>query len=106
MSWQAFTWTEIQARTIRIPVPEVSWVAGYGLQALSFVSVFLPAFAFMEAALGVWRVCADLGWAGTFFVNTGLLSHWQVWLALAAFTEASALYVDRLVQAQRKPSGK
>jgi hypothetical protein len=101
MSWQAFSWSELQARTTSFPerfLPDVSWVAGYTVRALSFVAVFLPAFAFMEGVLGVWRLCADLGWAGAFFVNSGLLSHWQVWFALAAFTQASALYMNKLVQ--------
>ncbi len=100
MSWQAFSWTEIQARSPWISerlLPDVSWMTGHALRALSVMAVFLPAFAFMEAVLGVWRLCADLGWAGAFFVNAGILSHWQVWLALALFTELSALYLNRLV---------
>ena len=101
MSWQAFSWIEIQARTPWIyerVVPDVSWLTGHALEALGVVAVFLPAFAFMEAALGAWRMCADLGWAGAFFVDAGILSHWQVWFALAAFTQASALYLNRLVE--------
>lgn len=107
MSWQAFSWTEIQARTPWISerlVPDVSWLTGYTVRALSVVAVFLPVFAMMEAALGVWRMCADLGWAGAFFVNTGILSHWQVWFALAAFTQASALYLNRLVRSGTQPA--
>jgi len=101
MSWQAFSWTEIQARTPWIServLPDVSWLTGHALTALSVAAVFLPSFAFMEAALGAWRLCADLGWAGAFFVDAGILSHWQVWFALAGFTQASALYLKRLVE--------
>jgi hypothetical protein len=100
MSWQALSWNEIHARTLWIPermLPDSVWVTSHAIRILSFVAVFLPAFAFMEAALGVWRLGADLGWAGAFFINRGLLSHWQVWFALAAFTQVSSLYVNRLV---------
>lgn len=62
--------------------------------------MFLTPFAAMEAALGVWRLGDDLGWAGPFFVNRGVLSHWQVWFALAAFTQISAAYLNRIFSKQ------
>jgi hypothetical protein len=34
-------------------------------------------------ALGVWRLGTDLDWAGDFVFPSGLLSHWQVWIAAA-----------------------
>lgn len=41
-------------------------------------------------ALALWRLGADLDWAGDFFIADGLLSKWQVWLALAAATQIAA----------------
>lgn len=43
---------------------------------LSLVSISLGSF-------GLWRVGADLGWAGDFVFTTGILSHWQVWIGAA-----------------------
>jgi len=36
------------------------------------------------ASLGLWRVGADLDWAGDFVIQDGILSHWQVWIGSAA----------------------
>src|SRR6266498_1487083 len=109
MSWQVFSWNEIQARTPRIPerlIPNTVWVSTRTYEFLAFVSVFLTPFALMEAALGLWRLGADLGWAGAFFINKGVLSHWQVWIALAAFSQSSAVYLNRLLARRPELSGK
>lgn len=104
MSWQAFSWSEIQARSPRLPErlwPSFTLVNNVHVtEALSLLTVFLTPFAFMEAALGSWRLAADLGWAGAFFIDTGVLSHWQVWFALAAFTQVSSVYLNRLLARQ------
>lgn len=39
------------------------------------------------AAFGLWRLGKDLGYAGDFVFSTGLLSHWQVWIAAAVASE-------------------
>lgn len=43
----------------------------------------LTLFAFVFAALGLWRLGTDLDWAGDFVVRRGFLSHWQVWIGAA-----------------------
>src|SRR5689334_15150121 len=99
MNWQAFSWAEIQTKTPRIPERIITtsvWVSTQTFELLSFVGVFLTPFALMEAALGFWRLGADLGWAGAFFIDEGMLSHWQVWFALAAFTQTASVYLKRL----------
>jgi len=35
------------------------------------------------ASLGLWRMGADLDWAGDFVFQNGFLSHWQVWIGAA-----------------------
>lgn len=103
MSWQAFSWTEIQGRTPSLPelfAPAIARTSAHAMEFVSFVAVFLTPFAFMEAALGFWRLGADLGWAGAFFIDHGVLSHWQVWFALAAFTEVTSVYLNRLLARQ------
>jgi hypothetical protein len=46
------------------------------------VALLTPA-ALVALVLGIWRVCADLGWAGPFLIGDGFFSHWQVWIALS-----------------------
>ncbi len=48
----------------------------------AFGALFTPA-AFMAAALAVWRLAADLQFAGEFGISSGVFSHWQVWLTTA-----------------------
>ena len=99
MSWQAIAWTEIQSRVPRIPDGRIA-MEGLRLQAteaLSLSAEFLRPFAAVEAALGFWRLGADAGWTGEFFVNSGMFSHWQVWIATSLFTQAASVYVHRLL---------
>jgi hypothetical protein len=46
------------------------------------VALLTPA-ALVALVMGIWRVCADLGWAGAFLITDGFFSHWQVWIALS-----------------------
>jgi hypothetical protein len=101
MSWQAFTWTEIQTKAPRLPdrlVPTAFWTNA--VEILSFTAEFLGPFAVMEFALGMWRLGADMGWTGAFFVDQGILSHWQVWLAMSAFTQFTSIYLRGLLRRQ------
>jgi hypothetical protein len=98
MSWQAFSWSELQARTPKFPerlLPALSVHSDRILETIGLVGTFLTPFAVMEAALGVWRLGADLGWTGPFFVEDGVLSRWQVWFALAAFTQAASVFLRK-----------
>ena len=104
MSWQAFSWHElmVQARPVHISVrlqPAISWTASASEALVTFIGVFLTPLALMEGALGVWRLCADLGWTGNFFIGSGLLSHWQVWIALAIATQAASVNLNRQLKA-------
>ena len=47
------------------------------------VALLTPA-ALVALAMGLWRVSADLDWAGAFPITTGFFSHWQVWIGLSA----------------------
>lgn len=48
--------------------------------------------------LAAWRVGSDLNWTGEFFISTGLLSHWQVWLALALGAQVGGAYLNRIAE--------
>lgn len=50
--------------------------------ANTLVALLVPA-AVVAFVMGLWRVCADLGWAGAFLIPEGFFSHWQVWIALS-----------------------
>jgi hypothetical protein len=45
--------------------------------------------------LGGWRVGQDLGWAGDFVFESGVLSHWQVWVSAAAVLQYGAWRLSR-----------
>jgi hypothetical protein len=53
-----------------------------GQLANILVALLTPA-AVVAFVMGMWRVCADLGWAGAFLISAGFFSHWQVWIALS-----------------------
>lgn len=62
------------------------------------LAALLSPLALMAAVLGIWRICADMGIAGEFAIPDGPLSHWQVWLALAAILQTMAVVLDRYQQ--------
>jgi hypothetical protein len=45
--------------------------------------------------LGGWRLGQDLGWAGDFVFESGVLSHWQVWLSAAALLQYGSWRLSR-----------
>lgn len=63
----------------------LAWAAG---------ALLAPA-ALAAFVLAVWRLAADLGLAREFAIQAGLLSHWQVWLALAGALQFGAWRLSR-----------
>jgi hypothetical protein len=59
------------------------------------VSYLLTPVALVAYMLAFWRIGADLNWMGEFFVSQGLLSRWQVWLALAIFMQLASKELNR-----------
>ena len=55
--------------------------------------------------LAAWRLGADMNWFSEFFIERGLLSRWQVWLALAAATQITAQRLNRRVTNDDAPAG-
>jgi hypothetical protein len=58
-------------------------VLTFSRQLANILVALLTPAALVALALGLWRVCADLGWAGAFLLSDGFFSHWQVWIALS-----------------------
>lgn len=54
--------------------------------------------------LGAWKVFSELGWAGRFFVASGTLSHWQVWLALGIVLQLMSFRLNRRFARSRIPT--
>jgi hypothetical protein len=72
--------------------------------AASISGFALSPIAAVAGTMGVWRLGADLGWAGAFFVDEGLLARYQLWLAFAVVAQSSAFILDRWVASQRRPA--
>jgi hypothetical protein len=47
------------------------------------------------ASLGLWRMGADLDWAGEFVFRNGFLSHWQVWIGAAVGVQYTSWRLSR-----------
>ena len=55
----------------------------------------LTAAAVMAGVLGFWRIGAELKWTGGFAIDSGVFSHWQVWLGVAVFLQVCAHILNR-----------
>ena len=62
--------------------------------ALTVAALLTPA-AFTASIMGVWSIAAGLNWTNSFAFPTGILSHWQVWLAAAAGLQLCARTLNR-----------
>ena len=62
--------------------------------ALTVSSLLTPAAA-LAAALGLWRIAADLNWTGGFAITAGFFSHWQVWLVMAGLLQFFSRWLSR-----------
>jgi len=69
----------------------------------SLLGLLLTPVAVGAGALAAWRFGADAGWIRKFFISEGLLSHWQVWCALAMSMEICAYGLSRGA-AKREPA--
>lgn len=62
--------------------------------ALAFASLLVPA-VLGAWVLALWRLGSDLRFTSDFAITTGLFSHWQVWLVIAAGLHALVIALDR-----------
>ena len=53
--------------------------------------------------LAAWRLGMDLNLAGNFVFSTGILSHWQVWMAAAAATQYGCWRLTRYARQAWEP---
>ena len=62
--------------------------------ALAAASLLAPA-AVGAFLLAVWRLAADMSYAGTFAITGGFFSHWHVWFAIAALLTLVCVRLNR-----------
>jgi len=62
--------------------------------ALATAALLTPA-ALMASVLAVWRIAADLNFASSFAIPSGLFSHWQVWLGAAIALQLCSRMLNR-----------
>jgi hypothetical protein len=67
--------------------------------ALEVAALMTPA-ALMALVLALWRLAADLKLTGEFPIASGVLSHWQIWLAAAALIQLGAIALIRYGKAE------
>jgi hypothetical protein len=56
---------------------------GFSRQLADVLVALLTPSAVLALVMALWRVAADLGWAGAFLIGDGFFSHWQVWIVLS-----------------------
>jgi hypothetical protein len=59
------------------------------------LAALLPPSALAAAVLGLWSIAADLNWANSFAIPSGIFSHWHVWLGAAVALQLCARALNR-----------
>jgi len=62
--------------------------------ALAVAAMLTPA-AFLASVLSLWRLGADLRWTGSFAIDSGIFSHWQVWMGAAVLLQFCSRLLNR-----------
>lgn len=62
--------------------------------ALAFASLLTPA-SLMACVLGFWAITADYKLTGDFPIDSGIFSHWQIWIALASVMQICSTGLNR-----------
>ncbi len=100
-------WIQTFRMVVRIRVPRGATAgrsAGKHAPLVSGVGGLVGLAAVSCLMLALWRLTSDLGWTEPFVIADGMLSHWQVWMAM---TIASGALAFRLVRygRQREDTG-
>jgi hypothetical protein len=62
--------------------------------AVAVAALLTPA-ALVALLLAFWRIAADMNWAASFAIPSGLFSHWQVWMGFAVLLQLCARLLNR-----------
>ncbi|HYZ84606.1 MAG TPA: hypothetical protein VE621_09395 [Bryobacteraceae bacterium] len=86
----------MQVRFSSVRNPEIRKAVQKTQEVVPIFRSLLTPVAVVAYALAFWRMGADLNLTGEFFIARGLLSHWQVWLALGIGTQITGATLERL----------
>lgn len=75
--------------------PEVSRTRNLDAKLAFAMASLLTPGAVLCVVVGLWRLLADVNVTEEFVFSRGLLSHWQVWLALGVGVQGASVYLDR-----------
>jgi hypothetical protein len=81
--------------------PVVTRRKGKNSRFAMLAASLLTLVAICFAALGVWRLCQDVGLAGDFVFADGFLSHWQVWIGSAVLLQYACWRLTRYARTAR-----
>ncbi len=88
---------------IRWQLPPLRRSARSGRVALLAASLLTPS-ALIAFSMSFWIIASDLRWTGDFFMTSGLFSHWQIWLGLAAVLLLLSRLLDHYARQGRELS--
>ena len=67
---------------------------GKNRRVAAAIGALLIPMAFLAYVMGLWKLASDLNLAGEFGL-TGVLSHWQIWIAVALALSFAASALSR-----------
>jgi hypothetical protein len=85
---------------VRWKPPVVGEVSDRQRQFALLLAALLAPSALIAFTLAFWVIASEMRWTGEFFVSSGLLSHWQIWLFTAAVLLALSRLLDRYARWQ------
>ena len=98
-SWQDYGAQVRTAAALARVQPLVDRTVATAAETLRMTAALLTPFSLVAASLWCWSLAADLGLAGDFFIEDGLFSHGQVWLAMAIAAQSLAVTINRRLPA-------
>jgi len=75
--------------------PRISRTKGKNRNLALAAATLLSPATLLAFVLAFWRMSADIGVTSAFPITEGLLSHWQVWLAIALLAQFGVILLNR-----------
>ena len=95
----------VRIRFSRGPVVNRKWRKDQVLAVLAVaVAAVLTPAAVMALVLGIWRIAAGWKLTSSFFIASGPLSDWRLWLATAAVLQLCSHYLNRFGNGRNTPA--
>ncbi|HYZ85386.1 MAG TPA: hypothetical protein VE621_13335 [Bryobacteraceae bacterium] len=75
------------------PEPRIAAVAPKMAEITDLFAALMTPASLLAFVFGAWRLAADLGFAGQFAIDTGVFSHWMVWMAIGCLIQVIGVSV-------------